>query len=220
MTLSSTVSDLSDQVRFFTSALAEQDPEVYGSVAQELHRQRQNIELIASENIVSAAVLEAQGSVLTNKYAEGYPARRYYGGCEYVDISEQLAIDRAKELFGVEENVEPVLDLGTDGPDSVDYPDYANALATAIKGTRAKLGVVICGSGIGVSIAANRHRGIRAALCHDTLTARLARQHNDANVLAMGARIIDADVAKDCLDVFLNTEFEGGRHLRRVGKLA
>ena len=99
MTLSSTVSDLSDQVRFFTSALAEQDPEVYGSVAQELHRQRQNIELIASENIVSAAVLEAQGSVLTNKYAEGYPARRYYGGCEYVDISEQLAIDRAKELF-------------------------------------------------------------------------------------------------------------------------
>ena len=99
MTLSSTVSDLSDQVRFFTSALAEQDPEVYGSVAQELHRQRENIELIASENIVSAAVLEAQGSVLTNKYAEGYPARRYYGGCEYVDISEQLAIDRAKELF-------------------------------------------------------------------------------------------------------------------------
>ncbi|MEE8549563.1 MAG: serine hydroxymethyltransferase [Alphaproteobacteria bacterium] len=99
MTLSSTVSDLSDQVRFFTSALAEQDPEVYGSVAQELQRQRQNIELIASENIVSAAVLEAQGSVLTNKYAEGYPARRYYGGCEYVDISERLAIDRAKELF-------------------------------------------------------------------------------------------------------------------------
>ena len=99
MTLSSTVSDLSDQVRFFTSALAEQDPEVYGSVAQELHRQRENIELIASENIVSAAVLEAQGSVLTNKYAEGYPARRYYGGCEYVDISERLAIDRAKELF-------------------------------------------------------------------------------------------------------------------------
>ena len=99
MTLSSTVSDLSDQVRFFTSALAEQDPEVYDSVAQELHRQRQNIELIASENIVSAAVLEAQGSVLTNKLAEGYPAGRYYGGCEYVDISERLAIDRAKELF-------------------------------------------------------------------------------------------------------------------------
>ena len=99
MTLSSTVSDLSDQVRFFASALAEQDPEIYGSVSRELHRQQQNIELIASENIVSAAVLEAQGSVLTNKYAEGYPARRYYGGCEYVDISERLAIDRAKELF-------------------------------------------------------------------------------------------------------------------------
>jgi glycine hydroxymethyltransferase len=99
MTLSSTVSDLSDQAQFFTSALAEQDPEVYGSVARELHRQQDNIELIASENIVSAAVLEAQGSVLTNKYAEGYPGRRYYGGCEYVDISEQIAIDRAKELF-------------------------------------------------------------------------------------------------------------------------
>ena len=99
MTLSSTVSDLSDQAQFFTSALAEQDPEVYGSVVRELHRQQDNIELIASENIVSAAVLEAQGSVLTNKYAEGYPARRYYGGCEYVDISEQIAIDRAKELF-------------------------------------------------------------------------------------------------------------------------
>ena len=108
MTLSSTVSDLSDQVQFFTSALAEQDPEIYGSVMQELHRQRDNIELIASENIVSAAVLEAQGSVLTNKYAEGYPARRYYGGCEYVDISEQLAIDRAKELFDCEyANVQP-----------------------------------------------------------------------------------------------------------------
>lgn len=114
----------------------------------------------------------------------------------------------------------PVLDLGTNGPDSVDYPDYANALAAAIKETQAGRGVVICGSGIGVSIAANRHPEIRAALCHDTLTARLARQHNDANVLAMGARIIDAEVAKDCLDVFLNTQFEGGRHLRRVGKLA
>ena len=108
MTLSSTVSDLSDQVRFFTSALAEQDPEVYGSVAQELHRQRQNIELIASENIVSAAVLEAQGSVLTNKYAEGYPGRRYYGGCVQADVVENLARDRCRELFGADHvNVQP-----------------------------------------------------------------------------------------------------------------
>ena len=84
---------------FFTRRLADSDPELLASIRGELHRQRDQIELIASENIVSTAVLEAQGTVLTNKYAEGYPGRRYYGGCEYVDIAEQLAIDRAKELF-------------------------------------------------------------------------------------------------------------------------
>jgi glycine hydroxymethyltransferase len=85
---------------FFTVSLSEADPELFGSVANELARQQDQIELIASENIVSQAVLEAQGSVLTNKYAEGYPGRRYYGGCEFVDVAEQLAIDRAKRLFG------------------------------------------------------------------------------------------------------------------------
>ncbi|HTO82868.1 MAG TPA: serine hydroxymethyltransferase [Methylomirabilota bacterium] len=84
---------------FFTTSLAQKDPDLYRSVAEELHRQQDQIELIASENIVSAAVLEAQGSVLTNKYAEGYPGRRYYGGCEYVDVAEALAIERAKKLF-------------------------------------------------------------------------------------------------------------------------
>ncbi|RFP91209.1 serine hydroxymethyltransferase [Rhodobacteraceae bacterium 63075] len=85
---------------FFTEALASRDPELWGAVTDELGRQRDEIELIASENIVSAAVMEAQGTVLTNKYAEGYPGRRYYGGCQYVDVAENLAIDRAKELFG------------------------------------------------------------------------------------------------------------------------
>ncbi len=85
---------------FFTQSLAERDPELFGSITDELGRQRDEIELIASENIVSAAVMEAQGSVLTNKYAEGYPGRRYYGGCQYVDVAENLAIERAKELFG------------------------------------------------------------------------------------------------------------------------
>ncbi|WP_164659827.1 serine hydroxymethyltransferase [Tropicibacter sp. Alg240-R139] len=85
---------------FFTESLATRDPELFGSITSELGRQRDEIELIASENIVSAAVMEAQGSVLTNKYAEGYPGRRYYGGCQYVDVAENLAIDRAKELFG------------------------------------------------------------------------------------------------------------------------
>jgi glycine hydroxymethyltransferase len=93
---------------FFTQTLAERDPELFGAMTDELHRQRDEIELIASENIVSAAVMEAQGSVLTNKYAEGYPGRRYYGGCQHVDVAENLAIDRAKQLFGCDfANVQP-----------------------------------------------------------------------------------------------------------------
>lgn len=113
-----------------------------------------------------------------------------------------------------------VLDLGTGGHESVDYPDFAEALAQAIEGGRAKRGVLICGTGIGVAIAANRHRAIRAAACHDGTTARLARQHNDANVLALGGRVLGVEVAKDCLRIFLSTEFEGGRHARRVAKLS
>src|SRR5882724_11516445 len=112
-----------------------------------------------------------------------------------------------------------VLDLGSDGGESVDYPDFAAALADAVASGRATLGVLICGTGIGMSIAANRHRGIRAALCHDGLTARLARQHNDANVLVLGGRVIGVETAKDCLTTFLTTPFEGGRHARRVAKL-
>ncbi|QMU57913.1 MAG: aminotransferase class I/II-fold pyridoxal phosphate-dependent enzyme [Boseongicola sp.] len=93
---------------FFTEALETRDPEIFGSIRSELGRQREEIELIASENIVSAAVMEAQGSVMTNKYAEGYPGRRYYGGCQYVDVAETLAIERAKELFGaLYANVQP-----------------------------------------------------------------------------------------------------------------
>lgn len=91
-----------------TSVLVQQDPEIYAAIQKEIERQEYNLELIASENVVSQAVLEAQGSVLTNKYAEGYPGKRYYGGCEYVDVVEQLAIDRAKTLFGAEHvNVQP-----------------------------------------------------------------------------------------------------------------
>ncbi|MBE3639864.1 serine hydroxymethyltransferase [Mangrovicoccus algicola] len=93
---------------FFTEALADRDPDLFGAITRELGRQRDEIELIASENIVSRAVMEAQGSVMTNKYAEGYPGRRYYGGCQYVDIAENLAIDRAKQLFGCDfANVQP-----------------------------------------------------------------------------------------------------------------
>ena len=111
------------------------------------------------------------------------------------------------------------LDLGTNTEDSVDYPDMANVLAKALKDGRASRGVLICGSGLGISIAANRHAHIRAVPCHDSLSARLARQHNDANVLALGARLIGIETAKDCLRTFIETEFEGGRHKRRVAKL-
>ena len=90
----------SANARFFKSHLSETDPEVFSAIQKEFGRQQHEIELIASENIVSQAVLDAAGSVLTNKYAEGYPGKRYYGGCQYVDIAEQLAIDRAKQLFG------------------------------------------------------------------------------------------------------------------------
>ncbi len=110
------------------------------------------------------------------------------------------------------------LDLGTANEDSVDYPDFAAALVAAIGDGRARRGVLVCGSGIGISMAANRHKGIRAAPCHSAEAARLSRQHNDANVLALGARFIDEETAKQCLKVFLETDFEGGRHARRVGK--
>ncbi len=112
------------------------------------------------------------------------------------------------------------LDLGTDGAESVDYPDFADALAAALKDGRASRGVLVCGTGIGISIAANRHPHVRAAVCRDTTDARLSRQHNDANVLALGARTTGVETAGDCLRVFLDTAFEGGRHQRRVDKMS
>jgi len=114
-----------------------------------------------------------------------------------------------------------VLDLGTDSSDSVDYPLFAQNVATTVANGKAIWGVVLCGTGIGVSIAANRHPGVRAALCHSVETAHLGRQHNNANVLALGARIIDEATAKLCVREFLETEFEdGGRHARRVGMMS
>lgn len=113
-----------------------------------------------------------------------------------------------------------VLDMGTnDAANSVDYPDFGKAVAEAVTSGKADGGLVVCGTGIGISIAANRHPGVRAALCHDVTMARLCREHNDANVLALGARLIGEAVAKDCLETFLNTEFAGDRHVRRVEKL-
>lgn len=112
-----------------------------------------------------------------------------------------------------------VLDLGTHSTDAVDYPDFANKVVEAIKSEEAYLGVIICGTGLGMCMAANRHPGIRAAVCHTELEARLAREHNNANILCLGGRIIGADQAKSLLAAFLSAHFIGGHHTQRVKKL-
>lgn len=135
--------------------------------------------------------------------------------CDHAGVSLKESLKEVLASLGYS-----VLDLGTHGTESVDYPDYADAVAGAIENGKARWGVLICGSGIGISIAANRHKHIRAALCTNGLTAKLSRQHNDANVLVLGARLVGIDVAKDCLMQFFGTEFEGGRHQRRVEKMS
>lgn len=112
-----------------------------------------------------------------------------------------------------------VIDLGTNGPERVDYPDYGYRLGQAIATREAEFGVAICGSGIGISIAVNRVPQARCALVSEPLSARLARNHNDANVVALGARLIGIEMAKACVMTFLNAEFDGGRHSDRVDKL-
>ena len=111
------------------------------------------------------------------------------------------------------------INCGTNTNDSVDYCDYANEVCKLILEKQVDYGILICGTGIGVSIAANRHKGIRAGLCSHSLMAKLTRQHNNANVICFGARMTGEDVIYDCIKVFLETEFEGGRHLRRIEKL-
>ena len=113
-----------------------------------------------------------------------------------------------------------VLDLGTASTDSVDYPDYGYRIARAIASGEVARGIALCGSGIGISIAVNREPACRCALVSDGLAARLAREHNDANVLALGARLIGIETARDCVDQFLATPFAGGRHQRRIDKLS
>ena len=112
-----------------------------------------------------------------------------------------------------------VTNVGTETLDSVDYPDIAKEVAEKVLSGEVKYGVLICGTGIGISISANKVKGIRAALVHNEFTARLSRLHNDANVIALGARVLGDELAAMCVDTFINTEFEGGRHARRVGKI-
>jgi ribose 5-phosphate isomerase B len=113
-----------------------------------------------------------------------------------------------------------ITDLGTNGPDSVDYPAFGARLAEEVASGRAERGIAVCGSGIGISIAVNREPRCRCARVDDPLSARLAREHNDAHVLALGGRLIGADMAKACVDAFLGTDFAGGRHQRRVDQLS
>lgn len=112
-----------------------------------------------------------------------------------------------------------VADLGTNGPESVDYPDFGYAIGEHIAAGKAERGIALCGSGIGISIAANRNPAVRCALASEPLSAKLSRAHNDANVIALGARLIGPEMAKACIETFLSTPFGGDRHVRRVEKL-
>ncbi len=112
-----------------------------------------------------------------------------------------------------------VIDLGCNSPESVDYPDFAEKVARGVSDGSFDRGVLVCGTGIGMSISANKFPNVRAALCHNLFTARLSREHNDANLLAMGGRVIGTGIAKEMVKVWMETEFEGGRHEKRVNKI-
>ena len=112
-----------------------------------------------------------------------------------------------------------VLDLGTKNSQSVDYPDYAHLLSRKMRNDKNQFGILICGSGTGMSMAVNKHKNIRAALCYDAKSTKLSRLHNNANVMTIGSRLIKKKVALKCVDTFLNTNFDGGRHARRVKKI-
>jgi ribose 5-phosphate isomerase B len=136
-------------------------------------------------------------------------------GCDHAGPALKRALADALRAAGHQ-----VLDMGTHDEARVDYPDLAHAVCAAVAEGRAQRGVLICGSGVGMAIAANRHAGIRCAVAGETTTARLCREHNDANVIAMGARLIDEATAAEILRVFLTTRFEGGRHVQRLDKLS
>lgn len=135
-------------------------------------------------------------------------------GCDHAGLNLKNELIETARSFDY-----PVLDCGTKTPDSVDYPDLANRVVDALKTDQAILGVLVCGTGIGMSMAANRHPDIRAAVCHTELEARVAREHNNANILCLGSRILGTDQAKSCLAAFLSAHFMNGRHAQRVAKM-
>ena len=132
-----------------------------------------------------------------------------HAGFKLKEIIKEFLIKKRKK----------VLDLGTKNNNSVDYPDYAHLLSKKMKKSRNQFGILVCGSGIGMSMAANKHKNIRAALCYNIKSTKLSRQHNDANVMALGSRLIKKNIALKCVSAFLTTDFNMGRHLRRIKKI-
>jgi len=120
--------------------------------------------------------------------------------------------------FLINKNIS-IIDLGPINEDSVDYPDYAKKVSNRVKSKKSDIGILVCGSGTGMAISANKIKGIRAAVCHNLKSTRLSRQHNDANIIAIGSRLTKKNIALQLVSVFLRTKFEGGRHLRRVKKI-
>ncbi|WP_456387962.1 ribose 5-phosphate isomerase B [Desulfolithobacter sp.] len=129
-----------------------------------------------------------------------------HGGFDF----KQLVIDQLEKLG------QEVVDLGCYSRESVDYPEFADAVCAAVRSGECERGILICGTGIGMSIAANRHRDIRAALCHESYTARMSREHNNANVLCLGGRVLGVEIALEVVTTWVQTEFAGGRHQRRL----
>jgi len=141
------------------------------------------------------------------------------GECKIALASDHAGFD-LKEIIKEHLAVRGVttVDLGTDSTRSVDYPDYARKVCEAVLAGSSSRGILICGTGLGMSMMANRYKGIRGALCHEHFTARAARSHNDSNVLVLGGRVLGTDLAKEIVDTWLDTPFEGGRHERRTKK--
>jgi ribose 5-phosphate isomerase B len=135
-------------------------------------------------------------------------------GCDHAGLPLKEALKPLLERLNV-----TFEDLGTHSTQSTDYPDYAHAVASAIEQGRCDAGLLVCGTGLGMSMAANRHKAVRAAVCTDPYCARMTRKHNDANVLCLGARVIGVGLAEEIVEAFLSTGFEGGRHAARVQKI-
>jgi len=136
-------------------------------------------------------------------------------GCDHGGYDLKNLIVESLQAGGLE-----TVDLGTYSEQSVDYPDFSNKVCECVRSGQCDRGILICGTGIGMSIAANRYRDIRAALCHEAFTARMSREHNNANVLCLGARVIGTEIALDIVKVWIHTEFSGGRHQRRLDLLS